>query len=393
VLRAVYLTGFLAAIAAIGALAFLRVDVVIVGSAVVTPVGETARVQSASAGTVDAILVRNGDFVHKRQLIVRFDPRSVRSRLTMLTAQAQAVGLRVAMLERLIDARAEVFRMEGKIRQVDRSGVDAKRIAARRFIDARDREREIRARDEISMRRLVVENALARKDMDAAAIRASDAIAQAEAARASLNDVETARLRLMLEEQRLQQDSAVSNLTDGAELAEAKADLVRLQGEIAAAQLEETQLDVIAPRDGVVQGLAVLDRGDVVPVASTIAHIVPGSGALVVKASVATDGIAFIWPKQAVRIKLDAYPFQDFGVFQGHVQRVSRDTTSSERSDRRGTAYDVDVAIVSPPAQRGRDAIELRPGMIGQAEFTVRREPLLAALFRPWRGLTDSVRQ
>lgn len=198
--------------------------------------------------------------------------------------------------------------------------------------------------------------------------------------------------RLGLEQVLLQQESKLAKLADGALLAEARVEWTSLRGEITAVKLELSLLELTAPRSGIIQGLAVNDAGDVVAPGAIVAHVVPVAESFIVQAKVPSDGIAFVWPGQAARLKVDAYPFQDFGVFRGEVVRIAEDTTSGELAGRRGGEYLVDLKITSAPELHGSQMLRLRSGMTGQAELTVRRETLLAAMIKPFRGVGDSLR-
>lgn len=103
--------------------------------------------------------------------------------------------------------------------------------------------------------------------------------------------------------------------------------------------------------------------------------------------------IAFVHNGQKARVKVDAFPFADYGAVLGSVEYVAPDADPQTAGDRkRRPVYIVrvrvdDVEFLARVAekQRGRDA-RLRPGMTLTAELVNRRESLGALLFRPLRS-------
>ncbi|HEY3821985.1 MAG TPA: HlyD family efflux transporter periplasmic adaptor subunit [Polyangiaceae bacterium] len=378
-------------VAATVALFSIKTDVVVRGEAVVAPLGETARVQSVRGGMVEEILVHEGQEVTKGQPLIRLDRRRSKEKVGVLREESEAAATRASILEELLTSRPTTFTVAGKMRGVEGDAVAARLRAARAMTSARDREQRIRAIYEERARWLFEHKAQEEKLADNATVEADVAKAQAEAARAGESDLQTSLARLKLEREQIERESSVAQLTDGAALAAARSEVARLRGELADAELEDSELEIVTPRAGTVQSLAVFDKGDVLQPGALVAYVVPASEELVVRAELPSDGIAFVRDGQEVRVKLDAYPFQDFGVFYGSVTRVAADATRAGTDSKREATYGVEVRVANVP-HRGGELLRLRPGMTGQAEFTVRRERIITSLLHPFRGTFDSVR-
>jgi len=377
--------------AALIALAAVKVDIVVTGDAVIVPAGETARVQCRRDGVVQEILAREGDHVVKGQVLVRLDGALLQTRRRVLKAESEALAARLALLESIRSPRSDAFALQKSIRQAERVSVAAQLDAAQAMLGAREREHDLRVRNEAKTEYLVERDVQAKSDLDDAALRARVAEAESDAARAAIKRLQSESNRLRLEVERTSKDSTLAELSDGASVTAVRAEKERVDGDLAQIEVEAIELEIQAPRSGVVQGLEVHDRGDVLESGAIVARVVPEGEDLMVHVDVPSDGIAFVRDSQPVRVKLDAYPFQDFGVVHGEVARVADDSERAAIDGPRSPKYAVRVRLVAPAA-RAAQPLRLRPGMTGKAEFTVRRELAILALLRPFRGALTSVR-
>ncbi|HEV2765675.1 MAG TPA: HlyD family efflux transporter periplasmic adaptor subunit, partial [Pyrinomonadaceae bacterium] len=105
-------------------------------------------------------------------------------------------------------------------------------------------------------------------------------------------------------------------------------------------------------------------------------------------ARVPNKDIALVEPGLPVKLKLDAFPFQDYGTLEGRVTYVSPD---AQQDDELGSVYRVHIA----PAQthvsaRGKD-ITLRPGLNATADIITERKSVLSLLLEPFRKLKGEV--
>jgi multidrug resistance efflux pump len=394
VMRALYAVALGLLLSALLAVAFIQVDVVVRAPAVVTPSGETARVQASREGLVGEIRAREGQSVERGELLVRLEDAQLRARIALLSQQEIAASAKVAKLESLLASREQAYAQQALIRKAQANEMAARLAASRARTAAERRESLAKVADAKRASTLLEGQFVARAEAENAAAAADVAQAQVEAAVASVRELERAQARLLLEKEGVQRDARVALLSDGAALESARAELQSVRGELASAKLQAAQLEVTAPRAGTVQGLAVFDVGDVVQAGATLAYVVPSNEEYVLRAEVPSDGIAFLKSSQPVRIKLDAYPFQDFGVLTGTLSQISADTSRREgASPRPETAYRVFVNVPQKAQSVSGALFTLRPGMTAVTEFVVRRERLLSALLRPLRGIADSVQR
>lgn len=150
------------------------------------------------------------------------------------------------------------------------------------------------------------------------------------------------------------------------------------------ANVELNQLTLKAPVDGIVSALNIRNRGEVVQSGQTVTEIAPKTAPLVLVAALPTRDAGFVKVGDKVQIKFDAYPYQDYGIFEGKVSSLSPDVKVDERI---GAVYRVEIVFdrhsISTPAQR----TELRAGQTATAEIIVRRRTIAQMLLEPIRQL------
>lgn len=147
---------------------------------------------------------------------------------------------------------------------------------------------------------------------------------------------------------------------------------------------ELNQLTLKAPVDGIVTALNIHNRGEVVQSGQTITEIAPRTAPLILIAALPTREAGFVKVGDRAQVKFDAYPYQDYGIFEGKVSSISPDVKVDERI---GAVYRVEIMLdrhsISTPAQR----IELKAGQTATAEIIVRRRSIAQMLLEPIRQL------
>ncbi len=149
-----------------------------------------------------------------------------------------------------------------------------------------------------------------------------------------------------------------------------------------------------APVSGTVQQLGISTVGGVVQPAQPLMVIVPGDVQPEVETSIRNKDIGFVRAGQEVRVKLEAFPFTDYGIVPGVVEAISRDAVdplqpnSTQREDRgrafqQGLVYEVKIRLErrSIPVN-GRDQL-IGPGLAVQAEIVTGRRRIIQYLLSP----------
>ncbi|MEY2983570.1 MAG: hypothetical protein RLZZ568_187 [Cyanobacteriota bacterium] len=135
-----------------------------------------------------------------------------------------------------------------------------------------------------------------------------------------------------------------------------------------------------APISGTVLTLNLKNKGEVVEPGQTVAEIAPDGVPLVVSAMLPNQEAGFVKPGMPVQVKLDAYPYQDYGVVSGQVMTISADAKSDQKL---GEVYQVEVKLDSDHISKNQQVIPFKPGLAVSAEIIIRERRILDVLLDP----------
>ena len=163
----------------------------------------------------------------------------------------------------------------------------------------------------------------------------------------------------------------------------------------------KTFAELRAPVSGTVQQLAIATIGGVVQPAQAVMVIVPDGATPVVEANILNKDIGFIREGQTVRVKLEAFPFTDYGIVPGVVESISRDAIDlsqpgkemakdpNGRPVQQGLVYAARVRLLKSTIRvRGRDQA-IGPGLAVQAEIKTGERRIIDYLLSPIAQTVD----
>ncbi len=339
------------------------------GKGIVRPASGVRLLTAQSGGIVSEILVPPGSMVQAGQPVLRIESPSIQgaaleaqtslsarlqSYQPVVQSQDQLFAQQLATLnQRLAQAREDVERYQASLSRVN--GILRK------------------------MREMEKEGVFSLQQFNQEEESKANAERQLANARLSLRQAEQERTNL--ETQRRTQ-----LWRDQTDLASAKA-------RASAVGLTERQTVVTAPAAGLVDGL-VLKVGDLVNPGQLLAKLVPTDAPLVVVAFLQEKDRAFVQEGDTVKLELNQFPYSEFGAIQGRVRRVALDLATpaelqeafgpSATTANDGPSFRVEIDL-PPGAVRPDSKVLLRPGMLLQARFTLRRQSLITFAIEPLR--------
>ena len=169
--------------------------------------------------------------------------------------------------------------------------------------------------------------------------------------------------------------------------------LTQLQGKIsetqnllvsAQAKLKDKYLR--APVDGVVLSLDLKNTGEVLTPGETVAEIAPEGADLVVSATLANEEAGFVEPGMMVQVKLDAYPYQDYGVVPGRVTKISADAQEDEQL---GEVYQLEIKLEKDHITENRQIIPFKAGQTVTADIVIRHRRIIDVLLDPLKQIQE----
>lgn len=194
------------------------------------------------------------------------------------------------------------------------------------------------------------------------------------------------------------------------EAVRAASDYDEASAKLAKATMRNDLVVLKSPIDGTVLQVADRLNGSVVREAETLVTLVPKDAKLVADLHVETRDIARLKIGQAVKLKLEALPYQQFGYLEGKIAVITPDTLVDEgKSEATGAPltpqsdngagkpnafYRVQVEVIKNSLRNLPDMFVLRPGMKIAGNVNVGDRSILQYIFNPiTRGLNDSLRE
>jgi HlyD family secretion protein len=133
--------------------------------------------------------------------------------------------------------------------------------------------------------------------------------------------------------------------------------------------------------------------GTVVREAEQMFKLVPVDHALEVELQISPQDVGFIATGQAVKVKLDAFPFQRHGSLQGELSSLSQDAivraATGDRSPAAETYYRARVRLSSTTLIKVPQDTRLLPGLTANAQVVVGKRSVLWYFMMPIFGTFD----
>lgn len=365
------------------------------------PKGKTVRLDAPVTGAVAEIDVKEGQFVKAGQTLLALESEEMLAQLQQARAKLEGQldrlpqieliknQLKMTALTQRQQSKAQVAGQQAQINQIQQQ-IDFHKteIDSAKQLLAKDRSTVQRFRH---LRQNGAISGLQLDEAERTMIENQQRLIKAK------SDVQQAQNEL-----KKQQNTYESTLHEG-ELAimesertikEVQTQITDLQAEIAQSKqqveslLFQLQQHVFrAPIDGTIFQLPIQRAGAVVQPGDTIAQIAPKGTSLVVRAQMASPESGFLRLGLPVKIKFDAYPFQDYGVVEGHVSWISPDSKTQETNEGRMESFELEITPQQSYIQTANKLIAIKPGQTATAEVIIRQRRVIDFILDPFKKL------
>jgi hemolysin D len=417
----------------------------------IEPQGATQKLDSPTGGSVKAVSVKAGDTVTAGQVLLELDSDILRTELQQaeaklaglisqqtqlnvlknqlqLTLNVQEQQNQSQALEKIsqvnqakqnLDIKQSVYNLQKLERQALVNQVrqqiqiaenEQKSAQARLSIDLRQVERFTRLVDDGAVSANQVDQLKkeeqesrriyqrAQSDVTQAELRLAEETSRYEAAMNQLeSDIAQARLQLEGEENSYQgilQAGKLAVLRQEEQLKDIQRQIAALQSEVTQTRSQITSLNlqmqqrvVRSPIDGMIFELPVTKPGEVIQTGQRIAQIAPQDTEIILKAQMPIQDSGFLQMGMPVKIKFDAYPFQEYGIVQGEVTWIAPDSQVNQTPQGNVETFDLEIAIEQRYIQNGDQRIPLTPGQTADAEVIVRQRRVIDFVLDPFKRL------
>ena len=340
------------AAACIGAAALIPIDKVVTSQGKVVAQSATSVVQPLETAIVRSIDVKEGQVVHKGDLLARLDP-------TFATADAAALESQVASLSAEVDrlqaeASGKTYApKDGSPLSVLQGAIFLQHQAERNFKNENYNQK-------INSLQSQIQRALADKEAYGERLKVAEEL---ERKRIELERLQVGSQinRLAATDSRLEVKRGLSNATNQVE--QAVRDLQAMQAErdgynqqwrgqvsqdlteqgrklsdarenLNKADLRRQLVEVRAEQDSVVNNIAKVSPGSVLQSGEQFLTLVPVDSPYEVEANIAGMDAGFVHPGNTVTVKFDTFPFTQYGAAEGKVRVVSADSFTSNPDEK-----------------------------------------------------------
>ncbi|MEI8325437.1 MAG: HlyD family efflux transporter periplasmic adaptor subunit, partial [Betaproteobacteria bacterium] len=169
----------------------------------------------------------------------------------------------------------------------------------------------------------------------------------------------------------------------------------RTHGELQKQVYKSGLLELRATEAGTVKDMITATAGAVVQPGAVLLNIVPRNEPLIAEVAIKNEDVGFVVPGQKVRLKLQAYPFQKYGLLEGVVQVVAADSAANDpqRANAQGQSPQSYKALLQLQTQElssgSGEQLKLSPGMVVQAEIHQGKRSVLEYLISPVQKVTQ----
>nr|AVH79551.1 secretion protein HlyD family protein [Stigonema sp. PCC 9446] len=183
---------------------------------------------------------------------------------------------------------------------------------------------------------------------------------------------------LKIEEQVKNTDTDITTL---------KSEIAQSNSQIQSLAFQLGQRVLKATVNGTVFQLPIQKAGSVVQPGTLVAEIAPENVPFIIRAQMATTESGSLRKGLPVKLKFDAYPFQEYGVLEGKLSEISPTTSEMDTPSGKVAAYNLDIVINQHCIPSGNKCIPLRPGDTATAEVIVRQRRIIDFLLDPFKKL------
>ncbi len=325
---------------------------------------KTQEIQAYDDGVIEKIDVKEGQFVHSGELLVSLQKE--RAEATYEDGKAKVAALQ-ATLARL---KAEVF---GGKPEFPKSVYDYPEFISNQTQLFQRRQQALN--DEISALNESLDLANQELALNMPLLETGD-----------IGATEIIRLKAKVSELK----GKISNVRNKyfqdsqTDMTKAEEELSTKLQEFADKKITLERTDIYAPIDSIVKNILITTKGARVRPGDVIMELVPFGDQLIVEAKLEPADISFIKKGQKAAVKLDAYDYTIYGIFDGEVIYISPDALKEKTSDGERSYFTVRIKLDNTEliSKTGKK-IEVTPGMTTNVDIITGNRTVFEYIAKP----------
>lgn len=398
--RATFWTIFIFFVFAMLWMYFGKIDVVVTARGKVIPDGHIKILQPLETGVVKKLLVKEGDFVSKGQVLMEIDPSTTVPELESLQKNLEHLELESSRLEaesydaifapqlpkdinfQSIKTQQDIYftstkslndQLASKQSQIKMVEEQEKSTKAEL-----DNNKKLLALAQDKEKRLMnVIDLIAKKDLEDVQTDIANYTSKIEELTYKLQELDHQKTQYNQEMSFIKTDFKTQNLKS---LSDNQKQQTQLSADIDKIVFRNQQQKIISPVDGHVNNVFVHTVGGVVTPAEKLVSIVPVDAPLIVEATVLNKDVGFIKENMLASLKIDTFTYQKYGLLNGVVKKISKDSIDDEKL---GPVYDVYIKPVNKSLIVEGERVTITSGMTLTAEIKVGKRRIIEFFIYP----------
>ncbi|MBN2767843.1 MAG: HlyD family efflux transporter periplasmic adaptor subunit [Campylobacterales bacterium] len=325
---------------------------------------KTQEIQAYDDGVIEKIYVKEGQFVHAKEMLVSLAKE--RAQAAYEDSKAKVAALEAT----LVRLKAEVFGGELKFSESVKEYPEFVSNQTQLF-----QRRQQALNDEISALNESLELANQELELNMPLLDTGD-----------IGLTEIIRLKAKVSELK----GKISNVRNKyfqdsqTDMTKAEEELSTKLQELADRKITLERTDIYAPIDSIVKNILITTRGARVRPGDIIMELVPFGDQLIVEAKLEPADISFIKKGQKAAVKLDAYDYTIYGIFDGEVIYISPDALKEKTSEGEKSYFTVRIKLdTTELVSKSGKNIEVTPGMTTSVDIITGRRTVFEYIAKP----------
>ena len=184
--------------------------------------------------------------------------------------------------------------------------------------------------------------------------------------------------------------SALDALRQENKLQEIEASISQLESRIKELNIEIAKIHLRSPLDGRVFNLIPASKGYAASIGETLLKIVP-LGDLEAKIFISNSDIGFVAPSMKAKVRVDAYPFTQFGSIKGEIRSIG-DEVLQPNSVYPFSRFPAYISLDKQFLEAEGVKYKIRSGQSVSANIIVRDKPIISIITNTIEQAFDSLR-
>ena len=380
-----------------------QVDIVATAPFRLVPLGKVQNIQAPRSGEIQEIAIHSGDHIAKGQILFRLRSQETLKEFRELEQAEIAFkqaefDLQQTLPQKRILAKETISALEHRVR-VMQAAMQTYREALEKHTEAQDTtshppdlEIKIHSAEVEHLKQRYEQNQklydkklISLAARNEAKVRYLSALAELPARMAEINryEVSLKDLKRQILEERLELERTRANFQNAYDIAATRLK----QAKQAVNRSVDADIDLIlAPESGIVTQVLVNTPGQVVNKGQTLLTIAPAATPIVAEALILNKDVGLLSSGQKVKLKFEAFPFQDYGIQHGYLRQISPDAMGDEGS---GTVFRGIIDLKNTTIFVHGEEKAFMFGMKGTAEIITDRQSILMLALNPLRQLRE----